>query len=141
MQLLCTAADKCWNLNASLRYWLVGLGSDLACNGSLFPFSYTTLVRLLVLSFVHYCTDLLLAFVFHIGVRILYLFVGWLTSQQHSSASQGWICEENCTYCHTFHLTESQYTDRGPTSPSTDPTTPGAWQGIDTTVPIFKSLV
>ena len=29
----------------------------------------------------------------------------------------------------TFHLTQSQYTDTGPTSPSTDPLTPGAWQG------------
>ena len=41
------------------------------------------------------------------------------------------------TCCHTeikvadqtFHLTQSQYTDTGPTSPSTDPLTPGAWQG------------
>ena len=29
----------------------------------------------------------------------------------------------------TFHLTQSQYTDTGPTIPSTDPKTPGAWQG------------
>ena len=29
----------------------------------------------------------------------------------------------------TVHLTQSQYTDTGPTSPSTDPITPGAWQG------------
>ena len=29
----------------------------------------------------------------------------------------------------TFHLTQSQYTDTGPTSPSADPVTPGAWQG------------
>ena len=29
----------------------------------------------------------------------------------------------------TFHLTQSQYTDTGPTSPSADPITPGAWQG------------
>ena len=42
-----------------------------------------------------------------------------------------------CTCCHTeievadqtFRLTQSQYTDTGPTSPSTDPITPGAWQG------------
>ena len=31
----------------------------------------------------------------------------------------------NQTYC----LTQSHYTDTGPTSPSTDPITPGAWQG------------
>ena len=29
----------------------------------------------------------------------------------------------------TFHLTLSQYTDTGPTSPSADPKTPGVWQG------------
>ena len=29
----------------------------------------------------------------------------------------------------TFHLTQSQYTDTGPTSPSTDPIMPGASQG------------
>ena len=28
-----------------------------------------------------------------------------------------------------FHLTQSQYTDTGPTSPRVDPITPGAWQG------------
>ena len=29
----------------------------------------------------------------------------------------------------TFYLTQSQYTDAGPTSLSADPITPGAWQG------------
>ena len=65
------------------------------------------------------------------------MFVGCLTSQQHASVSQGWICSDNCTCCHaeievaiqTFHLTQSQYTDTGPTSPSAYPITPGAWQG------------
>ena len=28
-----------------------------------------------------------------------------------------------------FYLTQSQYTDTGPTSPSADPITPGTWQG------------
>ena len=28
----------------------------------------------------------------------------------------------------TFYLTQSQYTDTGPTSPSADPITPGTWQ-------------
>ena len=63
--------------------------------------------------------------------------VGCLTSQQHASVSQGRICTDNFTCCHTeieaadptFHLTQSQYTDTGPTSPSADPITPGAWQG------------
>ena len=63
------------------------------------------------------------------------LFVGWL--QQHASVSQGRICSDNLTCCRTeiqaaypsFYLTQSQYTDTGPTSPSFDPITPGAWQG------------
>ena len=53
------------------------------------------------------------------------LFVGCLTSQQQASVSQGRICEDNFTCCHTeiqaadqtFYLTQSQYTDTGPTSP------------------------
>ena len=65
------------------------------------------------------------------------LFAGCLSSQQHASVSQGRICTDNFTCCHTeveaadqtFHLTQSQYTDTGPTSPSADPVTPGAWQG------------
>ena len=65
------------------------------------------------------------------------LLVGCLTSQQQASVSQGRICSDNFTCCHTeiqvadqtFYLTPSQYTDTGPTSPSADPTTPGAWQG------------
>ena len=65
------------------------------------------------------------------------LLVGCLTSQQHASVSQEQICSDNFTCCHTeievadqtFHLTQSQYTDTGLTSPSTDPITPGAWQG------------
>ena len=65
------------------------------------------------------------------------LFVGCLTSQQHASVSQGRICSDNFTCCHTeievadqtFYLTQSQYTDTGPTSPSTNPIVPGAWQG------------
>ena len=65
------------------------------------------------------------------------LLVGCLSSQQHASVSQGRICTDNFTCCHTeieaadqtFHLTQSQYTDTGATSPSADPITPGAWQG------------
>ena len=63
--------------------------------------------------------------------------VGCLTSQQQASVSQGRICTDNFTCCHTeievadptFYLTQSQYSDTGPTSPSADPITPGAWQG------------
>ena len=65
------------------------------------------------------------------------LLVGCLTSQQQASVSQGRICSDNFTCCHTeievadptFYLTQSQYTDTGLTSPSADPITPGAWQG------------
>ena len=65
------------------------------------------------------------------------LFVGCSTSQQQASVSQGRICSDYFTCCHTeievadqtFYLTHSQYTDTGPTSPSADPITPGAWQG------------
>ena len=60
--------------------------------------------------------------------------VGCVMSQQHASVSQEGIYADKFTCCHTeievadqtFHLTQLQYTD---TSPSTDPTTPGAWQG------------
>ena len=70
------------------------------------------------------------------------MFFGWLlaclTSQQQASVSQGRICSDKFTCCHTeievadqtFYLTQSQNTDTGPTSPSADPITPGAWQGI-----------
>ena len=68
---------------------------------------------------------------------MLLLLVGCLTSQQQASVSQGRICSDKFTCCHTeievadltFYLTQSQYTDTGPTNPSADPITPGAWQG------------
>ena len=76
-----------------------------------------------------------------VRLLLLLLFVCWLvaclTSQQHASVSQGRICSDNFTCCHTeievadptFYLTQSQYTDTGPTSPSADPIMPVAWQG------------
>ena len=65
------------------------------------------------------------------------LLVGCLTSQQQARVSLGRMCSDNFTCCNTeievadptFYLTQSQYTDTGPTSPSADPITPGAWQG------------
>ena len=71
----------------------------------------------------------------NVSVLCKELFVGRLTSQQHVCVSQGRICSDNFTRCHTeieaadqtFHLTQSQCTDTGPTSPSTDPVTPSAW--------------
>ena len=73
----------------------------------------------------------------HIARMFVCWLVACLTSQQHASVSQGRICRNNCTCCHTkieiadptFYLTQSQYTDTGPNSPSADPITPGAWQG------------
>ena len=67
----------------------------------------------------------------------LLLLVGCLASQQRSSVSQERISPHDCTCCHTeievadqtFHLTQSQYTDTGPTNPSTDPKVPVACQG------------
>ena len=64
------------------------------------------------------------------------LLVGCLTFQQRAGASQVRMCTDNFTCCHTeievadptFYLTQSQYTDTGPTSPSADPIIPGAWQ-------------
>ena len=67
---------------------------------------------------------------------VVCLFVGCLTSQQQASVSQGRICLDNFTCCHTeievadqtFYLTQSQYTDTRLTSPSADPITLDAWQ-------------
>ena len=66
----------------------------------------------------------------------LSLLVGCFTSQQQASVSQGRICLDKFMCCHTeievadqtFYLTQSQYTDTGPTSPSADPIKPDAWQ-------------
>ena len=63
------------------------------------------------------------------------LLVGCLTSQYHASVSQGRICSDNFTCCHTdmevadqtFHLIQSQYTDTRPTCPSTCTIMPGTW--------------
>ena len=59
--------------------------------------------------------------------------VACLTSQQHASVSQGRICSDNWTCCHTeielddhtCRHTQPQHTVTGPTSPSADNTTPG----------------
>ena len=61
------------------------------------------------------------------------LLVGHVTSQQHASVSQRRIGSDDRARCHaeaevadhTCYLTQSQYTDTGPTKPIT----PGAWQG------------
>ena len=70
---------------------------------------------------------------------MLWLLVGFLTSQQHESVSQGRICSrQNCACRHTerdvadqtCYLTQSQYTETRQTSPSARASIkPGAWQG------------
>ena len=57
------------------------------------------------------------------------LLVGCLTPQQHAGVSQGRTCLHKFSFCHTeievadltVYLTQSQYTDTRPTSPSADP--------------------
>ena len=64
-------------------------------------------------------------------------YAGLVSCLQHASKSQERICSDNRTCCHTeakvadqtFHLTQSQYTDTGPTSSTADLITPGAWPG------------
>ena len=70
------------------------------------------------------------------GERIS-LLVGCLKSQQQASVSQVRACSDSCTCSHTetevagqtLYLAQSQYTDTEQASPSTEPKTPGAWQG------------
>ena len=73
---------------------------------------------------------------------------GCLTSQQHTSVSQGRMYSDKYTCCHaeievadqTFYLTQPHYTDSCPLSPCTDPVKSGAWLG-NTVAVIFRSLV
>ena len=74
-----------------------------------------------------------------VGWKRVCLFVCCLTSQQQACVSQGRICTDNFTCCHTeievadqtFYLTKSQYTYPGPTRPSAHSIMPGAWQGAN----------
>ena len=71
------------------------------------------------------------------------LFVGSLTSLQLPSVSR--VCYAKGICCHaeteaadqTFYLTQSQYTDTGPTCPGADPVTPGAGR-VATGVSMFR---
>ena len=67
-------------------------------------------------------------------VLVLLLCIDYLTSKQHASVSHERSCrDKNCSCCHaerevadqTCYLTQSQYTDTRPTSPSAE----GSWQG------------
>ena len=63
--------------------------------------------------------------------------IGCLTSQQHASASQGWVCSDNGKYCHTetevaddtCYLSLSQYGDTESTISSADLIMLGIRQG------------
>ena len=68
------------------------------------------------------------------------MLVRWLVDQRPSNRLvylRDGSAQTSFTCCHTeievadqtFYLTQSQYTDTGLTSPSTNPITPGAWQG------------
>ena len=67
-------------------------------------------------------------------VAVVVVLAGRLTSRQHVCLSRGRICSDSCACCHTetevidqtFYLTQSKYTDTGPTSPGADPITSGA---------------
>ena len=67
------------------------------------------------------------------NMKIVGWLLGCLTSQQHASVSQGRICSDKFTCCHTeievADQSQPQHTDTGLTSPSADPLSPGAWQG------------
>ena len=63
----------------------------------------------------------------------LLLFLGYCPSNA-PCVSQGPICSDSSTTCHTEievadQTTQSQCTDTGPTSPCCHPKTPGVWQG------------
>ena len=99
--------------------------------------SVAVVVRMKIVSMVVVVVLVVVVMVEEAEALFVGLLVGCLTSQQHASVSQGRICSDNLTCCHTeievadqtFYLTQSQYTDTGRTSPSADPITPGAWQG------------
>ena len=71
------------------------------------------------------------------GWFVLLCWLVALMTKQHASVSQGRICSDKFACCHTgigvadptFYLTQSQYTDAGQTSPSTDPILPGTCHG------------
>ena len=138
-----------WKRPVSLRFlegiWMV-LSSLLSLLSCLLTSSWLT--DLLGLISLHTVSDTLqTVWLSHcIACFIMWIvcwLVDWLTSQQHASVSQGRICSENFTCCHTeigvadptFYLTQSQYTDTGPTLYSQAP------DRVATGVPIFKSLV
>ena len=80
-----------------------------------------------ILSHFAHLSLLLLLMYWHL-CSLVELLVDCLSSQQQASASQGQICSDKFTCCHTeveaadktFYLTQSQYADTGLTCSSTD---------------------
>ena len=78
---------------------------------------------------------------------IVCLLVGCKTSQQHACISQGGICRDNCTCCHTEiefadKTISSSHSTLTPDQPDPALTLPRQAPGkVTTGVPIFKSLV
>ena len=76
------------------------------------------------------------------------LFVSWSLNSltTYKTYSEGRICSEKCTCCHirieatghTCYLSQSRNTNTGPTSPNTDPSTPGR---MAARIPTLKSAV
>ena len=56
-------------------------------------------------------------------------FVDWLVAQGRVCSDNFYVLPHRDKSCRSNYLTQSQYTDTGPTSHSTDPITVGAWQG------------
>ena len=122
----------------SVLYACVSYFCICTCSAQLSMFhmekrSRNTLIIIIIIitSRAHQCLAQVGVMLYHIC-----LFV-YCPSNNCASVSQGRTCSDNFTCCHTetevadqtFHLTQSQYTDTGHTSLSTDLISPGAWQG------------
>ena len=78
-------------------------------------------------------------FVFFLEGGGVVFWVACLTSQQHASVSQGRICSDKFTCCHTeikdadqtFYITQSQYTGTGSTGRRASEKIPTAQAGIE----------
>ena len=131
------------NCDCTIVHFLLGVLHNVTAVQWFFLFCHFNCIKshiLFLTSQVLFLIMSKLCSVYHLEITVpvgWLLLVGCLTSQQHASVSQGRICSDNFTCCHMkieaadpiLHLTQSQYTDTGPTSPSTDPILSGAWQG------------
>ena len=82
------------------------------------------------------CVWLYMRATYHCQVHV-YILESTLRPSNMQCVSRRQICLVSCTCPHiekeaadqTCHLTQSQCTGTGPTSPGADPVTPGTWQG------------